>query len=255
MTFRKQFVVTTTSSGEIVLTGGSNETFAASSNSDYIIQIITAGSAIGGSSNTAAAGDLVSLTASTTPAQTFVVSGNTLTITNAEVLGNGAKVKVIATLTKTLSAEKTKTNQPCQLVLVDADATSGAEYGTASQHKEISLGRADYYKLYAVLDSEDASTNPELPKFTVTGVSGTFTKGETITGVTSGCSAKIINGKTTYRELKPNHLVTSSTLGAGDVFSAEHIYLKTVHRSLNELEKLTRATKASSNFLISKNRK
>ena len=94
MTFRKQFVVTTTSSGEIVLTGGSNETFAASSNSDYTIQIITAGSAIGGSSNTAAAGDLVSLTASTTPAQTFNVSGNTLTITNAEVLGNGAKVKV-----------------------------------------------------------------------------------------------------------------------------------------------------------------
>ena len=135
VTFRQQFVVTTTSSGEIVLTGGSNETFAASSNSDYTIQIITAGSAIGGSSNTAAAGDLVSLTASTTPAQTFNVSGNTLTITNAEVLGNGAKVKVIATLTKTLSAEKTKTNQPCQLVLVDADATSGVEYGTASQHK------------------------------------------------------------------------------------------------------------------------
>ena len=193
VTFRKQFVVTTTSSGEIVLTGGANETFAASSNTDYIIQVITAGTAIGGSSNTAVAGDLVSLTAATTPAQTFVVSGNQLTITNAEVLGNGAKVKVIATLTKTVAVEKAKTNQPCQLVLVDANSGAGAEYGTASQHKEISLGRADFYKLYAVLDSEDASTNPELPKFTITGLSGTFTKGETITGASSGCSAKIIN--------------------------------------------------------------
>ena len=193
VTFRKQFVVTTTSSGEIVLTAGANETFAASSNTDYIIQIITAGTPINSSSNTAAAGDIVSLTASTTPAQTLVPSGNQVTITNEEVLGNSAKVKVIATITKTVAVEKTKTNQPCQLVLVDADATSGAEYGTASQHKEISLGRADYYKLYAVLDSEDASTNPELPKFTITGLSGTFTKGETITGVSSGCNAKIIN--------------------------------------------------------------
>ena len=32
------------------------------------------------------------------------------------------------------------------------------------------------------LDSEDASANPVLPQFTVTGVSGTFTKGETING-------------------------------------------------------------------------
>ena len=62
------------------------------------------------------------------------------------------------------------------MVLVDADAAAGAEYGTASTHKEISLGRADFYKLYAVLDSEDASANPVLPQFTVTGVSGTSQK-------------------------------------------------------------------------------
>ena len=51
-TFRQQFVVTTTSSGEINLTAGSNETFAAKSNTDYMITVVTAGSAIGGSSNT-----------------------------------------------------------------------------------------------------------------------------------------------------------------------------------------------------------
>ena len=66
-------------------------------------------------------------------------------------------------------------------------------YGTASQHKEISLGRADVYKLYAVLDSEDTSTTPLLPQFTVTNVSGTFTRGETIQGASSGANGVIIN--------------------------------------------------------------
>ena len=64
--------------------------FLQNSNTDYIIQIITAGSAIGGSSNTADGDNIVSLTASTT-SQTFVVSGNQLTITNAEVFGGSAK--------------------------------------------------------------------------------------------------------------------------------------------------------------------
>ena len=217
-TFRQQFVVTTTSSGEINLTAGSNETFAAKSNTDYMITVVTAGSAIGGSSNTAAAGDVINLDASTTPAQTFSASGNTLTITNPEILGNGAKVKVIATLTRTIASEKTKTNQAGHLVLVDADASAGAEYGTASQHKEISLGRADVYKLYGVFDSEDASANPTLPQFTVTGVSGTFQKGETISGAVSGCNAIIINTTnpitfvvTNGKSFTANELVTGVT--------------------------------------------
>ena len=191
LTFRQQFVVTTTSSGEINLTAGSNESFAANSNTDYIVTILTAGSVISGSV-TAAAGDTINLSSTTTTG--FSGEGtNSLTITNPTVLGNGAKVKVTATITRTLAVEKTKTKQPCHLVLVDADSTAGAEYGTASTHKEISLGRADHYKLYAVLDSEDASTTPLLPQADVTGVSGTFTKGELITGDVSGCQAKIIN--------------------------------------------------------------
>ena len=192
-TFRQTFVVTTTAAGEINLTAGSNETFSAKSNTDCVVTVITAGSAIGGSSNTAAAGDIVNLDASTTPAQTYVVNGNQLTITNPEILGNGAKVKVIATLTRTVASEKTKTKNAAHLVLVDADASAGAEYGTASQHKDISLGRADVFKLYAVLDSEDTSTTPLLPQFTVTGVSGTFQRGETIQGASSGANAVIIN--------------------------------------------------------------
>ena len=83
------------------------------------------------------------------------------------------------------------------------------------------MGIADAYKLYAVLDSEDASTNPVLPQFTVTGVSGTFTKGEIITGGTSGCKA-IINTTnpitfiiTNGREFIANtDIITGGTSGA-----------------------------------------
>ena len=182
-TFRRTFHTTAASGGVISLTAGSNETFVSESNTDYIVHIIVAGS--GGS---AAAGDILNVTGLTT----VTPSGNTLEITDNGVIGGSAEVKVVATLTRTIAEEKIKTKKPTHLTLVDADFTSGAEYGTASQHKEISIGHADAYRLHAVLDSEDASANPVLPQFTVTGVSGTFERGEVITGTQSGCNALII---------------------------------------------------------------
>ena len=77
------------------------------------------------------------------------------------------------------------------MVLVDNDGVGGgAEYGTSAHHKDISLGVADAHRLYAIYDSEDASTDPTLPQWTITGSSGVFTKGELITGGTSGAKAK-----------------------------------------------------------------
>ena len=213
-TIRRAFVTTTNNSGVISLTANNNETFAAESNTDYIVEIITAGS--GGSG---AAGDILNVTATSTT--TFDPTGNALTITNNTVLGNGAKVKVLTTLTRTVAGEKIKTKKPTHLTLVDADSTSGAEYGTASQHKEISIGHADAYRLHAVLDSEDASTNPVLPQFTVTGVSGTFERGEVITQAESGCNALIINTTdpitfivTNGKSFIANKTITGTTSGA-----------------------------------------
>ena len=192
ITFRRQFVTTTTSGGVINLTASANESFSAKSNTDYIITKLTAGSAIGGSSTNAPAGDTINLSATTTTGFAGVGT-NSLSITNAAVFGNGAKVKVTATLTRTSTNEKTKTKQAAHIVLVDANSSAGAEVGTASQHKEISIGRADAFKLHGVFDSEDTGTNPVLPQFTLTGISGTFTKGEKITGGTSGATATIVN--------------------------------------------------------------
>ena len=183
-TFRRTFHPPAAAAGGVItITAGSNETFVSESNTDYIVHVITA------PNGSATDGDILNVDglSSVTP------SGNTLTITDNTVIGQSADVKIVATLTRTVAGEKIKTKKPTHLTLVDADSTSGAEYGTASQHKEISIGHADAYRLHAVLDSEDASTNPVLPQFTVTGVSGTFERGEVITGAQSGCNALIIN--------------------------------------------------------------
>ena len=104
------------------------------------------------------------------------------------------------------------------LVLVDADSSNGVAYGTASQHKDISLGRADVYKLYAVLDSEDTSATSLLPQFTVTSVSGTFQRGETIQGASSGANAVIINTTNPITFIVTN----GKSLIANETITGEH---------------------------------
>ena len=215
VTYRKQFIATANSSGVVTFTGDNTETFAAESNTDFVCHIVTAAGSGGG-----AAGDIVNIEAT---GMTFNASGNSLTLTSTAAFGNGATVKLTATMTRTLTQEKTKTRNAAHVVLVDADAISGApEYGTASQHKEISLGIADAYKLYAVLDSESTSTNPTLPSSALSSLSGTLQRGEIITGGQSNCTAVYIatnSGSAVYvvtnnRAFISGETVTGGTSGA-----------------------------------------
>ena len=173
-TFRRQFVIDSTSGGQLIMTADSNETFSAKSNTDFIVSVLD-----NNGSGAIAKGDLINLNSSNT---TFNASGDTLTITNTNALPiANIKCKVITTVTRTASAEIPKTAQLASVCIVDHDGIAGAAaYGTSAHHKDISLGIADAYKLYAVLDSEDASTDAVLPQFTFTGLSGVFTKGEVI---------------------------------------------------------------------------
>ncbi len=190
VTIRRSFTDTSTAGGAVSFTAGSNETFNAVDNTDFVLTVITAGS--GGS---ATAGQIVNLNSSN-----VTVGGagtGTLTITSSAVLGNGAEVRLITTMTRTVVSEKSKTRTRMHQVLVDhppaGGGSGGANYGIAAHHKDISLGVADIHKLWAVLDSEDTGTNPVLPQWTITGASGNFTKGELITGASSGAIARVIN--------------------------------------------------------------
>ena len=148
-------------------------------------------------------GDVIAVT-QTDGLTSVVVAGDskTVTFTDTTVFGTSSDcvVKVTATITKTSAQQKNKINNPAHLVIVDNNGVGGgAEYGTSAHHKEISLGRSDVYKIRAIYESANSSTDPVVPQFTGTVSAGTFTKGERIKGSTSGAIGSLINtGPTTF---------------------------------------------------------
>ena len=110
----------------------------------------------------------------------------TLTITDNTLLGSStSKLKLLTTILKTGVVSKTKTTNLCKQLKVLATDDDGA-YGTRATDRDISLGRADVYKLIAVYDSEDTSTDTTVPSMTLVSTTGTFSRGEKIVGVSSG---------------------------------------------------------------------
>ena len=179
-TIRRQFVGTTNSSGIVTFTAGTNETFTAFAEKDYTMSILTAGNGTGSQ------GDVVSLSG------TLSGTGSaSVTVTNSAVLGNGAKVKLTATLLKTSVIQKSKTVNLMKQLKVVSGTTDA--FGTRPSDATISLGRADVFNVVAVFDSEGASTDAFAPQMTITNAAGTFTRGEKITGGTTGASGRVIN--------------------------------------------------------------
>jgi len=180
ITVRRQFVSTTTTGGVVSFTAGSNETFVSFAEKDYIMSVLTAGD------GTAVQGDIIPISGKITGTGT-----TTVTVTDNTLLGNGAKVKFIGTILKTSVASKVKTTQLCKQLKVATGANDA--FGTRPTDEQISLGRADAFKLVGVFDSEDTSSDATAPELTLGTITGTFTRGEKITGSSSGATARIID--------------------------------------------------------------
>ena len=217
---RRQFVVTSSSVGVVTISAGTNEVFLGHTEVDYTISILSAGS--GG---TGQQGDLVS-------ASTGFSGGGTatVTITNNGVFGNGAKLKVMASLQKSSAAAKTKTVNLMKKLTVVPGAT--AAYGTRPTDKTISLGRADVFKLVGVFDSELTDTDATVPTLTVGTITGTFTRGEQITGSVSGAKGRIISTSSpieyvlrrgTTADFQTGETITGFSSGATAVVSAVNV--------------------------------
>jgi hypothetical protein len=204
-TVRRQFVATSNSSGVITLSAGSNETFGGFAEADYVMSILTAGSGSG------VQGQLVPISGKISGTGTA-----TITITDNTILGNAAKVKVIATIVKTSVASKIKTTNLSKQVKVVASDADGA-FGCRATDKEISLGRADVFRLQAVFDSEDTSSDATAPTLTLGTVTGTFTRGEKITGSSSGATARIVT------TTSPIQYVLTGGFGATDFTTSDTI--------------------------------
>jgi hypothetical protein len=179
-TVRRQFIGTTDSSGVVTFSAGTNEVFLSHSEKDYTLSILTAGDGTG------ALGDLVSISGKLSG-----TGSSAITVTDATILGDGAKVKLTASLLKTSVIQKSKTVNLMKQVKVVSGTTDA--FGTRPSDATISLGRADVFNVVAVFDSEDASTDAVAPQFTLTNSSGTFTRGEKITGGTTGATARVIS--------------------------------------------------------------
>ena len=178
---RRQYVVSGSAIGVVTISGETGETFLSHSEANYTMTILTAGGAGSGQQ-----GDVVSCSTGFSGGGT-----STVTITNQGVLGNGAKVKILATLLKTGVTAKSKTTTLMKQVKVATGATDA--FGTRPTDKTISLGRADSFKLVGVYDSEDTSSDAAAPTLTLSASTGVFTKGELITGSSSGAKGRIIN--------------------------------------------------------------
>jgi len=179
-TFRRQFVVTTNSAGALTLgASGGGETFLAHSESDYTISVLSG----------IQQGDIIS-------ASTGFSGGGTaaVTITNLTGFGASVKLKVMATLLKTDVTPKTKTTKLMKQLKVDTGATD--PFGTRPDDRLISLGRADVFAVSAVYEATAASTDAVAPTLSLSTPNGSFTRGEKITGSSSGATGRVINTTT-----------------------------------------------------------
>jgi len=202
-TIRRQFVGTTNASGVVSFTAGTNETFNGFTEADYTLSVLNIGSG-----STHATGDIVSIDGNITGTGT-----GTITITDSDF--NASKVKLLATTTKTSVTQKNKTVQLMKQVKVTPGTTDA--FGTRPTDRDISLGRADAFKLVAVFDSEDTSTDAVAPELTTGSITGTFTRGEKITGGTSGATGRIIDTSSPF-----SYVLTSVTdFAVGDVITGE----------------------------------
>ena len=203
-TVRRQFIGTTNASGAVSFNASSNETFVTLAEADYVMTILTAGDGTG------VVGQPVSIVDTASGAGTV-----TLTITDNTVLGDSAKIKLTATILKTSVDQKNKTTMLMKQVKVNTGATDA--YGTRPTDRDISLGRADAVNLCAVYDSQDTSTDAVAPTLTVGTITGSFTRGEVITGGTSGAKGRLITVASPLQYvLTNNKTFTSSEVITGE---------------------------------------
>ena len=147
---RRNFVGTLSSNGDLSLTTGTNETFASLNNDDFSVTIMSTGA--GG---TGAVGDVLNLSGNNHEGDAiFTLSGSptgrTLTLDFGANF-NGHKVKILATVTRSVAPSKSKTLNEDQTLQVSTQAT--IESGV------IGLGKADINALNKVYMSADFSTD------------------------------------------------------------------------------------------------
>jgi len=147
---RRQFTVTLSSNGDETISAGTNETFASNSTDDFSVSIMTLGAGTSG-----AIGDVLNLEGNNHEGDAIFEligspTGKTLKLDfGADFQGH--KIKILATVQRTIAGSKTKTLNSGSTVAISNQST--IEGGT------IGLGKADIYAINAVYMSSSFGTS------------------------------------------------------------------------------------------------
>ena len=146
---RRHFTGTLSSNGDVTITAGTNEVFTGLAERDFSVSIMTLGAG-----TTGAVGDVLSLTSNNHEGDPIFVlggspSGKTLTL-DFGANYQGHKVKILATVSRSVAGSKTKT--------LNSNSTVAISSQTTIQSGTIGLGKADVYVINAVYMSANFST-------------------------------------------------------------------------------------------------
>jgi hypothetical protein len=135
---RRQFTATLSSNGDATITAGTNETFASLATDDFAVTIMTTGAG-----STGAVGDVLNLEGNNHEGDSIFTlggspTGKTLTLDfGADFQGH--KIKILATIQRTVAGSKTKT--------LNSNSTVAISSQTTIEGGVIGLGKADIYKI------------------------------------------------------------------------------------------------------------
>ena len=195
MIVRRTFDAQTVASNSISITLPENEQFQAISDENYTFTVLA------GSNSTHPVGDQITINTTSSGAigYTTFTSADRTTL-QIENLTNITSIKVTATISKNVTARKTKSGNQMFVLKVNKtikdldkqnyNLTYSNLYGTRIQDKDISLGLVDCYRLHAVYESLD-DADPVIPSVTL--VEPTFfATGSIVIGRTSKARAKVV---------------------------------------------------------------
>ena len=190
---QKEFTVS--ASGTITLTKESNESFEPQNNDNYQFAIVnaTASPSSGRVDGAVFHGDDV----------TFgTLSGNNQPITIGTSADQGAIIRASYTVSVSNPTAKSKDLREYRALRVSKSDSTAQFYGTAYDHKEISLGVSDIFKIRGIFEAVPGTTTTDssesvevatLPNAVFNVSSGTFGAGNIIKGQTTGVRAKLID--------------------------------------------------------------
>ena len=198
ITVRKQADFTVNSSGQISIPKESDESFEPVNNDNYQFSVLKQASG----SPTITDGELLLPTDtahSDNPSGNLSISGtSSKTVVVGASADNGAVIRASWTVSVANPVAKTKALREFRAVRYSkSDSHSDNPfYGTAYDHKELSLGVADVFKVRGIFEAvpgTDTSGVATPPNAVINVSSGTFATGNIIKGQTSGVRAKLID--------------------------------------------------------------